>query len=45
MSGLDQLRAAIAAVDPADLTVGDRAMLLDLFERSLLSRAQETDCA
>lgn len=34
MDLLDQLRALLAAVDPALLTADDRLALLDLFERA-----------
>lgn len=34
MDHLEQLRAALAAVDPTHLTASDRLALLDLFERA-----------
>ena len=37
-SDLEQLRAAMAVVDPASLTSADRAALLDLFERALATK-------
>lgn len=37
MSDVEQLRAAMSAVDPAALTADDRGALLALFEASLIA--------
>lgn len=42
MDLIKQLRALIAAVDPAQLTVDDRLALVDLIEKAFAAHAAES---